>query len=371
LVERRYGLDSLLAAHRLTGIATALLLVVHLTSVLIAYRMPLGNPVSGVWNGVVGLWGTGWMPAAFVGGILMFMVALTSWRRIKRSLDYETWYFLHLLGYLGVVLAVGHQFTIGTDLANDPFAIAWWAALNLAVLGLVLSRLVRALGDQIQHRGTVSAIDADGGCVVLTIRTHGRHPEYRAGQFFQLRIFTRDLWWHSHPFSVSAAPDGQHLRFTIRPTGDATTAMTRLRVGTRITVTGPFGRFTTQKAAGRPIALIGAGSGLAPMVGMLDESTSAQRPVVLARAPRADAVPHRVELIHGCSARGGRYLEVTGRTRDLAVDPFGPALVQAVPDIAERDVFLCGPEAFTSAAVRGLRRAGVPSQRIHRERFGY
>jgi ferredoxin-NADP reductase len=42
-----------------------------------------------------------------------------------------------------------------------------------------------------------------------------------------------------------------------------------------------------------------------------------------------------------------------------------------VPDIAGRDVFLCGPPAMTGATVRALRRAGVPARQIHTEAFAY
>jgi len=44
-------------------------------------------------------------------------------------------------------------------------------------------------------------------------------------------------------------------------------------------------------------------------------------------------------------------------------------LEELVPDIAERDVFVCGPPAMTDHAVRHVRAAGVPSRFIHAERF--
>jgi ferredoxin-NADP reductase len=44
-------------------------------------------------------------------------------------------------------------------------------------------------------------------------------------------------------------------------------------------------------------------------------------------------------------------------------------LRQLVPDLAERDVFVCGPPAFTDLTRRNLRAAGVPRRRIHAERF--
>jgi ferredoxin-NADP reductase len=44
-------------------------------------------------------------------------------------------------------------------------------------------------------------------------------------------------------------------------------------------------------------------------------------------------------------------------------------LRQLVPDIAQRDVYVCGPPAMTDTAVRHLRAAGVARRHIHAERF--
>jgi ferredoxin-NADP reductase len=40
-----------------------------------------------------------------------------------------------------------------------------------------------------------------------------------------------------------------------------------------------------------------------------------------------------------------------------------------VPDIVDRDVFVCGPPGMTSAVLRSLRDLQVPGQQVHAERF--
>jgi ferredoxin-NADP reductase len=44
-------------------------------------------------------------------------------------------------------------------------------------------------------------------------------------------------------------------------------------------------------------------------------------------------------------------------------------LRELVPDLAERDVFLCGPPAMTAAINRNVRAARVPRRNVHLERF--
>ncbi len=56
----------------------------------------------------------------------------------------------------------------------------------------------------------------------------------------------------------------------------------------------------------------------------------------------------------------------------VADEPLGPAsLGTLVPDVRERDVFLCGPISMMDAVQRSLRVLGVPAAQIHSERFAY
>ena len=41
------------------------------------------------------------------------------------------------------------------------------------------------------------------------------------------------------------------------------------------------------------------------------------------------------------------------------------------PDVAERNVFLCGPTAWTDGVARLLAEAGVPTDHVHTESFGW
>ncbi len=58
------------------------------------------------------------------------------------------------------------------------------------------------------------------------------------------------------------------------------------------------------------------------------------------------------------------------RRRGGGHDPLEPAALRGlVPDVAERDVFVCGPAAMTRPVVEGLRRLGVPPAHVRTEAF--
>lgn len=71
------------------------------------------------------------------------------------------------------------------------------------------------------------------------------------------------------------------------------------------------------------------------------------------------------ELAH---ARGGRVLGAFGSRHRLTLD--AQTLRANIPDLSERDVFICGPERFTTMVAGAARRAGVARARLHVEGFG-
>lgn len=90
-------------------------------------------------------------------------------------------------------------------------------------------------------------------------------------------------------------------------------------------------------------------------------------PVVLLRASSEDELLLGNEVRDLVRARGGRVLGAFGSRHELTLDP--QTLRANIPDLPERDVFICGPETFTETVARAARRAGVPPARLHLEGF--
>jgi ferredoxin-NADP reductase len=91
---------------------------------------------------------------------------------------------------------------------------------------------------------------------------------------------------------------------------------------------------------------------------------------LLYRAGSAQDVLFAGELERLARARGARLWIVPGHRADLADDPLSPAaLTWNVRDLAEHDVYVCGPPGMTTATVTALRTAGVPRRQIHHETF--
>ncbi|MFJ9862669.1 ferric reductase-like transmembrane domain-containing protein [Streptomyces sp. NPDC101165] len=365
-LDRRIGMDRLTSWHRWTGFAVLWTLLAHLVFITFGYAqlssldpvdqlVDLAETTEGVLRAVV----------AFA---LIVVVGAVSARWARRRLAYETWHFIHLYTYLAVLLAFGHQVAVGTTFTASAAARAYWYTVWGAPLGAVLvGRLALPLWRNLRHRLRVTAVVPESDTVVsvyVTGRDLHRLPA-AAGQFFLWRFLTRDRWWQANPFSLSAAPDGRQLRLTVKTAGDGTAALRRIAPGTRVFAEGPYGAFTTLHRTRPDTLLIAGGVGITPIRALLEEIEG--HAVLLYRVTaERDAVLYE-ELSELAAAKGAQLHLITGPAAPDALTP--RELARLVPDIGDRDVFVCGPPGMTAAVLRNLRDMGVPERQIHFERF--
>jgi ferredoxin-NADP reductase len=90
--------------------------------------------------------------------------------------------------------------------------------------------------------------------------------------------------------------------------------------------------------------------------------------VALRASSRADLVL-RVEIAAELRARGGRLVELVGPRERVRLD--ADALRHVAADLRRREVYLCGPDAFSRSLASELERAGVPAGHIHFESFTF
>jgi predicted ferric reductase len=367
--ERAIGLDRALLWHRWLGETAVLLLVAHIGATLIAYA---GR--EGLTDAVIELTGREqYMAMAAVGALGMLLITFLSLGFIRRHLAYETWYFIHLLVYASLALALAHEIYLGADLAFDPVARAFWIAVSATVLlivvvsrwGKVVLSIARPLTVlSVTQLNDVAAAIELGGRNVADLRA-------AAGQFAILRPLTPTLAWQPHPYSISAAPRVDRIRFTIKALGGASEAMTQLKVGTRVAIEGPYGTKIYEELRGSKLLLIAGGVGIGPIRSLLEDFDRDAEPVVIYRARRPEEIVHYDELVALSAKRNGRVIPVVGPTSQLKDgNPFDPAVMRTlVPDVTERVAVVCGSQPMINAAFQCLRTCGLDPEDIHFERI--
>jgi predicted ferric reductase len=381
LVERAFGQDRLARWHRWTGFTSFWLMITHILLITLGYAGAAhANAFAELWNMILTYPG---MLLATAGTLALIMVVVTSIRAARRKLRYESWHLIHLYAYLGVGLALPHQLWTGTDFIGSPAAIAYWWTLYVASAGGVLVyRLGLPAWRNWRHRLVISHVDPEGPgltSVYLTGRHLDRLPA-RAGQFFHWRILDGPGWSRSHPYSLSATPNGRMLRVTVKDLGDGSSRVAALRPGTKALIEGPYGKLTGEAYTGGPVVLLACGIGVTPLLSLLGELPYAPGEATLIYRARTEAevafraeqewfAVHRgVRIVYLLGSRATRPSWLPGRFADHS--DVG-ALLEIAPQVAASHVYVCGPDAWTQAARTAADAAGVKPEHLHTELFSW
>lgn len=386
-LERVWGQDALTRRHRWIGFGSFCLMLAHIVAITLGYASAART----------GFWAQAWTLVTVYPGMLLatagtgclIAVVATSLRAARRRLRYETWHLIHLYAYLGVGLALPHQLWTGADFTDSGLAtVVWWTAWAATAAAILDFRVALPLARSLRHRLTVDRIVTEAPGVV-SVWMKGRDLDrlpLRAGQFCQWR-FLGPGWTRANPFTISAAPTDHRLRITLSLDGPATRRIARLRPGTPVLFEGPYGVMTAENRLRRDVLLVGAGVGVTPLRGIAED-------ILREPASPGPGGPRRpsVVLLHRIRDRSGflfteefaalathgelRAVAFAGRRDGRTPSWLGPAapdpataLLGYVPDLATREVFLCGPADWMAAARETLLDLNVTPSAIHAEVF--
>jgi ferredoxin-NADP reductase/DMSO/TMAO reductase YedYZ heme-binding membrane subunit len=371
VLERSVGPDVLARWHAVGGRLFVMLALVHAGAAVAAWATIRGvDPLTALVE-VLSFPG---LVAATVGTVLFVGVAAVSIGAARRRVSYEVWHGLHLLTYAAIALSFLHELA-GPDLAGRPLLQVPWALAHAYAFALVLRfRVLGPLENVWRHRLRVAAVvpEADG---VVSLVLRGRHLAElgaEAGQFFRWRFLTAATWRTAHPFSLSAVPRGDALRITVKALGDGSRLLHAVRPGTLVLPEGPSGAMTARRRTRTSVLLIAGGVGITPMRALFESlDVGGGRLTLLYRASRPADVVFRHELEDIARRRGAEIVWLVGPSSDPALRITGAALRRLVPDVADRDVYLCASPGLSTAMRSALRDAGLPRRRLHEEAFTF
>lgn len=214
----------------------------------------------------------------------------------------------------------------------------------------------------------------------LRLRIEGAAMDFQAGQYINLVLPGIE---GTRAFSIANAPsDASHVELQIRraPGGAATGYVhERLRLGDRVSFSGPYGRFVVRKSRGGPLLFLAGGTGV-----------SSPRAMILDLLEEGCADP--ITLIHGVRAQADLYGRAEFESLAAAHRNFRyvPALSHEpegsdwqgergfVHDVAKRlyggffggnTAYLCGPPPMIEACIATLMQGRLFEKHIFTERF--
>ena len=371
-IEQQFGHDRLNLIHRWVGYGIAIFLLSHPLLLTLGHSQLSETSFITQFSNFLKNWED--VFKAFLAVFLFVGVIISSIVIVKKRLRYETWYFTHLLMYVAIALAFGHQTNTG-DMANGS-ALYYWLTINFLVFGLILlHRWLAPFYKFFKHRFYIDKVVAET-TDVFSIYLKGKNLQnykFLPGQFANL-TFLQSAMWFTHPFSFSTAPNGQFLRFSIKTSGDFTNRINNLKPNTKVILDGPLGVFTVKQAKKTKFLLLAGGIGITP-IRALAEQLAIQK---------TDAT-----ILYGCKTETDivfkneltnlniKHFFLLSQTKNQAKDNFLPGRISAekikllVPDFLGREVYLCGPNNMIQGLLTDLRALNIPKNQIHYEKFNY
>jgi len=369
-VERSVGHDRLVIWHRKLGPYSLYLITLHVVWVLLGYagndRLKIGVEF---WH-LITKWP--WMLPATVAFVFFALAGISSYKKARAKMSYETWWTIHLYTYLAIALSFMHQVLNGPIFVGHFLYKLYWTFLYVvAAATIVLWRVIIPTTKSLRHNLKVEQVVVEGPGVVSIIMRGRKLNELAAqgGQFFSWRFMTKGHWWMSHPYSLSAAPTDHYLRVTVKELGDHSGGVKDLKPGTRVVFEGPYGTFVAAKSTRGHVLLVGGGVGITPLRALMEEIDPSKEVDVIFRASREEDLVLRHELDALADQIGARVHYLVG---PRTVHPMSAKyIMQHVPAFRDSDVYVCGPTPLVDAVRDAAKSAGIPKDRFHDEAFEF
>ena len=225
---------------------------------------------------------------------------------------------------------------------------------------------------------------------VKTFRLTGVTPvvfSYHPGQFVTL-ILSINGHQVRRSYSMSSSPSRPYtLDITVKRVADGLVSnwlCDEIKPGDKLKVKGPSGKFSCFKQPSEKLLLIGAGSGITPVMSMarwiVDSGSQVDAKLLASfHSPKDIIFKNELESMasrcgnmgvgitisaeHTVKRKGkGAWSGLTGRINKKLLN-------KVAPDIRERRVFLCGPQSFMNSVKEILGTMNFPMNNLHCESF--
>ncbi|MCB9778963.1 MAG: fatty acid desaturase [Alphaproteobacteria bacterium] len=201
---------------------------------------------------------------------------------------------------------------------------------------------------------------------------------YRPGQFARLSLDGLPDVVRSYSFATPPRADGRASFFIRHVPGGRFSGLVHQAdvVGRGVRVEGPSGAFWLRGATA-PALFVAGGSGLAPILAMLEAAADegVTRPATVLFGARSQRDLYALDQLSALAARWRGGLTVVPVLSDEPADSDwtgarGLVTAHIGAHLSPRThAYLCGPPAMVDAALVPLREAGVPAEHIHFDRF--
>lgn len=359
-----YGLDKVYNQHHIIGAISFCLLLFHPLFLVVQYAqfslrsaalffLPLSSQA--VNFGIYSLF------------LMIVLMIFTFYIKLK----YQQWKFFHKFMVVTFMFSVVHVFFVSSDISRDNILRIY--VLGLAVIGLVAgfwrAFLIKKINNNFEYEIVrVAMLKPD--VVEIEMAPKGKAMEFEAGQFVFMSFSSKAVEPEAHPFSISSAPEENNLRVTVKALGDFTGEMKNLKIGDKVSVEGPFGKFSYQEVSDKNQIWIAGGVGITPFLSMAKSLKGNNYKIDLYYS-----VKSKEEIIAKEELEDIALSRKNFRVIFWCVDEKGYLSASEISkisgDLENKDIFLCGPPAFMESLRGQFINLKADKDRIHWEKFNF
>ena len=324
------------------------------------------------WSAPVGGW-TGFAEAqhdtaVFIGDQAWKFVLVLSILALVKRFPYRLFFKTHWLFVPTYLVLIYHSVILldvsaWTSLLGPALALVMAAGAASGITCLWRSFRItddRAMGNIVgtTYHETVRTLE-------LEVQLDSRWKGHQTGQFAFLSTGEEA----PHPFTILSAWRGDgRVSFLIKELGDYTSILSKtLKIGDEVKVEGPWGKFDFASDAPRQIWIAG-GVGVTPFIARMRHLGQEPdgRPVdFFFSTPQSYPEGDRLLGRDASAAGTNLHLHYSDEAGLITADH----VVAKVPDLANADVWFCGPLAMGAALKPGLVKLGLPAAHFHQELF--
>ncbi|MBI5392488.1 ferric reductase-like transmembrane domain-containing protein [Candidatus Woesearchaeota archaeon] len=368
------GLDKVYIAHGVLG-GTAFMLILSHPILLVLKFIPDNMKLAATYLLPSSHWSINFGIIALLG--MIALIYITLFTKIK----YNRWKFTHEFFGLIFVFSILHIVLVKGDVSQDYIFKGYYIyAVIVSVMGLtgfiyslfLKDRMFKAAAYEIKSITKVNETSYE----VVIVPVH-KPIAYKSGQFVFVRFYNQKLSTEAHPFSIASSSNNPEIKVVIKSLGDFTSNIALLKIGDKVSVEGPYGRFNYDRTINKDQIWVAGGIGITPFLGMAED--------LLDNQENSNKLTNKIELYYSVrddsdfvGLNGLNY--VASKNNQFKVIPWltktkGYLQVKDISilsgNLTEKEFYLCGPNSLKESITEGLLKLGISRANIHSEEFEF
>ncbi len=357
------GLDKVYLVHGIVGGAAFMLILAH-PIFLVANLIPNHIVQAADYFIPGGILALDFGLIAIIG--LITLIFVTFFTRMK----YNKWKFTH--EFMGGIffLVILHMLLIDDSVAIDSIFIGYnLFVLIIALIGgsaIVYNWIIRRK-DKKYPIYKIENIKINNNVIELQLESESENLSYQSGQFVFLKFYNEKLTKESHPFSISSRSNNKTIKIFIKESGDFTNELKSLKVGDKVSVEGPYGKFNFKNYKEKRQLWIAGGIGITPFLGMIDElEENPDMEIILFYTFKENYIV------------GKEVLDKIDKIKNLKFVPWNSGkrgkinigkIIEMSGSLKDKEILICGPGELKESIISGLKDLRIKKDKIHEEVF--